>query len=154
MASGHLILKDTPINFLPEWLKILVIIRTRTADMIQLPLENDTSLAFDPSGALSPVKPGPISIDLSELFSSKTAFTPSSLSGYDEQSVKTDEDNIKPLGIMRFSTQASESDALLEIASVACSESKITLGDIISKRSYTRRPKVEILDRFVLKDVG
>jgi len=106
--------------------------------MIHITFENDTSLAFEPSGSLSPVKPGPLSIDLSELFSSKTTLTPSCLSGYDSASVKTDEDIMKPLAIERFSTQATDLDAFLEICQP---EQKVTLGDIISKRSYTRRPK-------------
>jgi len=111
--------------------------------MIHLTSDNDLPLAFDPSGPLSPVKPGHLSIDLSDLISTKTAHTPSALSSYDCVSNKAEEDNIGKFGFDSLSIaslKTAENSSALDDSYL---DKKITIGEIISKRSYVRKPKGE-----------
>lgn len=110
--------------------------------MIHLASDNDLPLAFDPSGPLSPVKPGPLSIDLSDFISTKTPHTPSTLSSYDCVSNKADEDNCKQLGFDSLSIASLKTVETLSALDNTLLDKNITLGEIISKRSYVRKPKV------------
>ena len=110
--------------------------------MIHLSMDTDTTLADNRFGPLSPVKRGPLSIDLCDLISSKTTHTPSTLSIFDCGSIKADDDMMRPINLSEsFSLQSFETIEPIEIQNL---DQSVTLGEIISKRSYTRRPKVHI----------
>jgi hypothetical protein len=114
-------------------------------EIMQGSIDNDTSLGFDHPGSLSPAKPDTISIDLLDLLSAKTPYTPSSFSAYDCVSVRTDDDNVKPsMGMEQFLLKPIKGlgSSKLELGLVpGLLDQKMTLGEIISKRSYTKRPK-------------
>ena len=103
---------------------------------------NQQQFACEPSSFLPSVKPGPFTIDLSDLLSSKTQFTPSSLSTYDCASVKTDDDTTKSAPINVRTVKKRKPKATKDAIDFKLLDQKVTLGEIVSKRPYRRRPKV------------
>jgi hypothetical protein len=99
-------------------------------------------IPFAHTEALSPAKLAPLSIDLSDILSNKCPQTPSSLSTYDGTSVRADDENMKQmseletLSIGCLRTMDSIHSQELNILPKA-----VTLGDMVAKRGYTRRPK-------------
>jgi hypothetical protein len=113
--------------------------------MMHISTDNGTSLAFDHSGSLSLAKLNSLSIDLLDLLSSQTPFTPSNLSASDSISVKTEDDIFKSsICGENFTLKSIESFSSAELRCIpGILDKKMTLGEIISKRNYTKRPKVD-----------
>lgn len=117
--------------------------------MMHLSMDTYTNLTNNKLESLSPVKLGPLSIDLCDFVSSKTTHTPSTLSNFDSASSKADDEVTRPINLSEsFSLQSFEA---LEPTDVVNLDQSVTLGEIISKRSYTRRSKVYIEINLLLK---
>ena len=97
-------------------------------------IPNDSNLGFDLSEPLILAKPGSLSIDLTVMLSLKTLKTTSSQSTNDSISVKADEEMAKSIVSGELEFAPVNPDVL--------KEPKITIGDIISKRAYTKRSSV------------
>jgi len=109
--------------------------------MIHTTSQNDIPMVLEPVEPLLLAKSSQLSLDFSDLLSTKTPQTPSNLSLYESGSIKADDDCRKSFGLDIMSMKSLTSETLSSME-LDVFDQKLTIGEIISKRSYTRKAKV------------